>query len=510
MRCYEIRQGDTAGANMRVLLAVDNAGLARLLEVGLVEAGHHVEYADIGCRRTLPAMDTTYDAMISNRIASEVISGLAMIAPLPSAGDKVRVLLFSGPDSGSDPEIAPPEAHQDSVRTGFRFRDLVARLNALTAQARRQSEVRLRDSQKMLAQVQSMSGTGSWLWNIETGEIWITKETESIFKFLGQGNQRKTIDWLLRAIHPADKTSVAQTLSAAADHQQNFEVSFRISDQGTTRHFRTIGERQSDEDGGVYYLCASMDVSERERREGALHQAHAEIAHLTRIHTLGKLSSSIVHEVTQPLAAIATYSTAALNWLHRREPDLSEVSIGLRKIIRDVARTKEVIARMRKLSKNGQPRKVQFSIGELVEETFVLLGHEFVARNITVNTIIEPSLPQVTGDRVQIQQVLINLILNAAEALEDIHSRARAITVLVEEVTARRLRILVRDNGTGVTPDARERLFEPFFSTKNDGLGVGLSICRSIIEEHEGVLALSPCEAPGAAFEFVLPVTEET
>ena len=359
----------------------------------------------------------------------------------------------------------------------------------------------------MLAQVQRLSETESWWWNIETGEISPTLKSGAMFRLLADRSSNQTISGLLDAMHSDDGPRVSAVMSAAIEERQDFDVQFRIVDENAIRYFRTVGEGRTSDSGDPYYLCSSMDVTARERRKEALRRAEAEIAHLARVHALGKLTSSIVHEVNQPLSAIVTYGTAALHWLHRDQPDVDEASIAMNRIIRDATRARDVIARIRRLSKNGLPQRARFSIAEMIEETLTLLARDLQTRHITVEYAVSHGLPEVSGDRVQIQQVLINLILNSIESLEAVHSRIREITVSAEAVNAGQLRVIVRDNGPGVASDVRERLFEPFFSTKDEGLGMGLSICRSIIQAHNGALGLLSTEEAGAAFEFVLPVT---
>jgi C4-dicarboxylate-specific signal transduction histidine kinase len=368
------------------------------------------------------------------------------------------------------------------------------------------AEARLTESQVMLAHLQKLSLAGSWRWNVKSGEISRAIETGQNFGFLAEEEGRSTIDRLFESIHPEERPDISQIMLAAAEQKHDFDVKFRIVEGDAIRYLRTLGESRTDGAGCVYYLCTSADVTERELREEALQRANAAVQHLTRVHTIGKFTSSVVHEVNQPLSAVVAHSAAALNWLHRDEPDAQAASIAINGIIRAATRATEVIARMRRLSKNGSLRKTWFSIEEVIEETLALLAADLCSRRIAIHSTIRPRLPEVVGDRVQIQQVLINLILNSIESLEAIHSRTRAISVLAEAAGSDRLRVVVQDNGAGVAADAAARLFEPFFSTKEEGLGMGLSICRSIIEAHNGTLDLLSCKESGAQFEFVLPV----
>ncbi|CAD6534233.1 Adaptive-response sensory-kinase SasA [Paraburkholderia hiiakae] len=497
---------------MKVLLAVDNAQLAHHLEAGLLKAGHCVEFAETGRQRIYLAAIETYDAIIWNRNLPGRIAGIGVVSTLRGSCNELPILLIS--------ELGSARERKSDLHAGgndrddqAQFAELLAWLDVLIGPPRGGNapgamQAQLEESEIMLAQVQRMSETQSWRWNVDTGEISLVNGMAKIFRPLAQGQKRHTINDLLDAIHPDDRRHVSAALSAAVEREENFDLRFRIVEDDAIKYLRAVGERRNRTKIGVVYLCSGMDVTGQAQREEALHRADAEIAHLSRVHTVGKFASSIVHEVNQPLSAIVTYSTAALHWLHRGEPDLEEASIALKRIIRDATRAKEVTARVRRLSKNGLPQKAQFSMGEVIEETLTLLARDLHTRLIAVESDIEHALPDVSGDRVQIQQVLINLILNAIEALEAVQSGSRVITVLAETVNLDQVRVVVRDNGPGVAADARERLFEPFFSTKDEGLGMGLSICRSIIQAHNGSLVLLNGEAPGAAFEFVLPASK--
>ncbi|MEX3842959.1 ATP-binding protein [Paraburkholderia sp. BR10882] len=513
---------------MNVLLAVDNVRVARHLEAGLLKAGHCVEFAETGRKRIFLAAIETYDAIIWNRNLPGTIAGIGVVSTLRSSSNEIPILLISEPASASERARDSTEGATDRDDDPAQFAELVAWLDVLIGSSRGRTpeagrsygslrpgnretihpQTRLDAIESMLAQVQRLSETESWWWNIETGEICPSLKIGAMLRLLAKGTPHQTISGSLEAIHSDDRTRVSAVISEAIEKRQDFDVQFRIVDEDAVRYFRTVGEGRRRQNGDLFYLCSSMDVTGRERRKEALCRAEAEIAHLARVHALGKVTSSIVHEVNQPLSAIVTYGTAALHWLHREPPDVDEASIAMNRIIRDATRARDVITRIRRLSKNGMPQKARFSITEIIEETLTLLARDLHTRHIAIEYAVSHALPAVSGDRVQIQQVLINLILNAIESLEAAHSQIRIITVSAEAVNTGQLRVVVRDNGPGVAPDARERLFEPFFSTKDEGLGMGLSVCRSIIEAHNGALALLSMEEPGAAFEFVLPVTQ--
>jgi signal transduction histidine kinase len=227
---------------------------------------------------------------------------------------------------------------------------------------------------------------------------------------------------------------------------------------------------------------------------------------VARVTTVGELTASIAHEVNQPLGAVVINAEAALHWLADKPPNLSEVREALQGIIRDGNRAGEVVARIRALLKNGTPTKTQFSLGDMIGEIVALTHAEAERRQVSVQTRLEPNLPPLTGDRVQLQQVLMNLVINSLDALSEVAGQPRALTILAGMDSPRSICISVQDTGIGIDPQRMTEVFEPFHTTKTNGLGLGLSISRSIVEAHGGALSVLSNEGPGVTFQFTLPV----
>lgn len=255
-------------------------------------------------------------------------------------------------------------------------------------------------------------------------------------------------------------------------------------------------------------LVTIMDVTTRRKAEDALHHAQAELAYVTRVATLGELTASIAHEVNQPLAAIVTNGEAGLRWLNRPEPELQEGRTSLQSMIDDAKRASAVIKRLRALATKSSPLQVALALDEVIAETVIIMRRELDRHRVSLSVEIEEPLPSAFGDRVQIQQVLINLIVNACQAMSAVEGRPRNLRVACGALDGA-LEMSVTDSGPGFDPELASSLFNAFYTTKESGMGMGLSICRSIIEAHGGRIRASAKLGAGATFIVSLPVHGE-
>jgi C4-dicarboxylate-specific signal transduction histidine kinase len=246
------------------------------------------------------------------------------------------------------------------------------------------------------------------------------------------------------------------------------------------------------------------DVTARRQAETALHHAQAELAHATRVTTLGELAASIAHEINQPLTAIVADATASINWLAMDRPDLDSVREALAAVVKDGHRAAEVIQRIRELARKSDPRKDRLDVNDVVRDVVPLVRTEVLRHGVSLRTELTGALPPVMGDRVQLQQVVINLIMNGIEAMASVEDRPRELRVSSQRREGEVV-ITVQDSGVGVDPRSVSRLFDAFFTTKASGMGMGLSIARSIAEAHGGRLGVVANTDHGATFQLALP-----
>jgi PAS domain S-box-containing protein len=372
---------------------------------------------------------------------------------------------------------------------------------------RKRAEEELRRSEAKLIEAQRVSQTGSFVWNVSTGERVGSRE---FFRILGYDQPRSvTFEMVLDRAHPEDRARVEQAIERAARAGKDLDYEHRLlMPDGSLRFVHVVAHAARDQAGQLEYIGAVVDVTSTKQAEEKLHKTQAELAHVTRVTTLGELTASIAHEVNQPLAAAVANAEAGLRWLDRETPDLAAARRSIEWVINDSCRASEVIRRVRALAKKSDIEKVPLDVNDVVREAIALVQRELSIQHISLRTELGSSLPMILGDRVQLQQVIINLVMNGIEAMQPVTDRQRALVIRSDLDETRRVRVSVTDCGVGITAETANRLFNAFFTTKSNGMGMGLSICRSIVEAHEGRLSASPNEGPGATFQFVLPLRQ--
>jgi PAS domain S-box-containing protein len=327
----------------------------------------------------------------------------------------------------------------------------------------------------------------------------------------GQG-----LDWM-DVLHPEDLTAEAWHVAVAGGEPFEKEARLRGVDGGYRRFLLRFVPLRDPHGTIVKWYASSTDIEDLKRaeeelrqREAYLREAQAELAHVNRVTTAGQLAASIAHEVAQPVAAAVTNASAAVRWLGAEPPNLIETRNALGRIVRDGRRASEILGRIRALVRKAPPRKDQIDINDTIGEVLALTRAELRRYRITPRMRLANDLPLVPGDRVQLQQVLLNLILNAIEAMSTTDDGPRELLVTTAEDPATGVSITVGDSGPGVTPETLAHLFDAFYTTKSDGMGMGLSICRSIVEGHGGRIWATANEPRGAVFHFTLPREAET
>jgi PAS domain S-box-containing protein len=355
-----------------------------------------------------------------------------------------------------------------------------------------------------LTEAQQLSHTGSFGWNVSSGEIFWSEEGFRIFGF--ESKARPSIELMLARVHPDDLALVRRVIDRAANDRRDFNLEYRLRlPDSTIKHVRVVARAMPSETGNVDFVGAVMDVTSIRLAEFELQNTRTELAHIMRVTSLGELTASIAHEVNQPLGAIVANAEACLGWLERESPDLNEAHAAMARIVRDGHRASEVIRSIRALIKKTDTQVVAVDVNEIVSEAMNIVEHELRRFRVSQRMELSSDLLVVLGDRIQLQQVLLNLIINGIEAMQPITDRPRELVIRTEQDETQRVRVTVIDCGIGLSAENAHRIFDAFVTTKSSGMGMGLSICRSIMEAHGGRIWASPNEPHGAAVQFTLP-----
>jgi len=374
---------------------------------------------------------------------------------------------------------------------------------------RKLAESALQRSEAYAAEAQKLSRTGSLAWDIATDSHFWSDQTYQILGF--DRGVRPSIDLIMQRVHPDDRARLQHEVGLAAldarihDHEPRL-----LMPDGQIKHLHIRVRRVKFGSGKEEVVGAVMDVTTAKKSQEALDAAQTALAHAGRVAALGEMSATIAHEVNQPLAAIVTNGQACLRFLRRESPDLDSVRGALEWIVKDGNRASEVIGRVRGLLKNADAQKTPLDVNDVIREVVALLQRELTTRLVTLRLELSPTIALAIADRVQLQQVVINLVMNGVDAMQAVIDRPRVLVIRSYEDGAGQVVVAVKDSGVGIPDESAARVFDAFFSTKPGGLGIGLSICRSIIEDLGGRLWTSnDHEGPGATFQFALPTPGE-
>jgi PAS domain S-box-containing protein len=391
----------------------------------------------------------------------------------------------------------PPEIHALELATHL----------AGIAIERKQTHDQLQRSEAYLSEAQRLSHTGSWAFNAREAVYW----SEENFRIWGLNPERGLPDreTVLQRIHPQDRRRVLQCVQKAVREKKDYAVEFRIVlPDGTGKHIHGLGHPVFGASGEfVEVVGTQLDVTERKRVEverERLQELQADLAHINRVTTMGELTASLSHEIKQPITAALTDAKTCTRWLRPERPNLTEASKAASRIVTAVTRGAEIIGRINLLFKKGATQRELVDVNDLIQEMIVLLRNEAARYSILIRSDLTESLPKVMADRIQLQQVFLNLMLNGIEAMKDLGTCGE-LTIRSQQDDGPQLLVSIGDTGIGLEPEEAEKVFDAFYTTKNQGTGMGLPISRSIIESHGGRLWVVPNSGRGTLFQFSLP-----
>ena len=397
--------------------------------------------------------------------------------------------------------------HNPSSPTQLQL-DLIAQVTHIASIAieRASNEAALKRSEVFLAEGQRLSSTGSFSWRVATDEITWSEQLYSIYEL--EIGVPVTLDLIRTRVHPEDVGlfEKMKMVDQAGGGGAEFEWQYRLlMPDHSIKYMHAVAHATRDEDGQLEYIAAVQDVTERRRSEEALDKARAELAHVARVMSLGTLTASIAHELNQPLSGIVTNASTCMRMLATDPPNVDGARETARRTIRDGNRASEVVTRLRALFTKKEATAESVDLNDATREVIALSLSELQRSRVILRHEFADDLPVVTGDRVQLQQVILNLLRNASEAMSTVDDRPRELLIRTERDERDQVRLSVKDAGVGFTPQLADKLFDAFYTTKTDGMGIGLSVSRSIIESHDGRLWATANDGPGATFSFAIP-----
>ena len=365
----------------------------------------------------------------------------------------------------------------------------------------------LRRSEAFLGQAQQLSRTGSFSWRVATDEITWSEELYRIYEF--DPGMNITFELIRKRVHPEDLTLYEKMVEQARNGADDFEWQYRLlmPDQ-SIKYMLAVARATRDQAGQLEYIAAVRDVTARRLADEALDKARSELAHVARVMTLGALTASIAHEVNQPLSGIITNASTCVRMLDADPPNVDGARETAKRTIRDGRRAADVITRLRALFTNKDAATELIDLNEATQEVIALSRTELERNGVITRIDLVDELPKVRGDRVQLQQVILNLLRNSSDAMSNVDDRPRELLFKTNVEEGNSVRLSVRDAGAGFEPQALDRLFQSFYTTKSDGMGIGLSVSRSIIENHRGRIWVTPNDGPGVTFSFSIPCVD--
>jgi len=368
----------------------------------------------------------------------------------------------------------------------------------------------LRESQQRMILAAKAANLGLWEWDVVHDNVWVTEVSRKRLDI--DDTRQMSLSDYLQLVHRDDRESIMQAISRVVEGSEDFQVEFRVVyPDGATRWNTANGQLERDFNGKPLRLRGvSMDITERKQAENELQQHRRDLAHASRVSTLGQLSSALAHEINQPLGAILRNTEAAELFLKQTPPDLDELLAIITDIRKDEQRAASVIERMRLLLKRRELQFEILAVDELIAQVANLLNAEFQLRNATLRIDMPGELPKIVGDRVHLQQVILNLLLNSLDAMDEINEGQRQIVIRASQTTDSMVELAVIDCGTGFAAEQLQHLFEPFYTTKPQGTGIGLAISKTIVEMHGGEITAENNPEGGSTVRFTVKQAQET
>jgi PAS domain S-box-containing protein len=370
----------------------------------------------------------------------------------------------------------------------------------------KRAESALRRSEAFLAEGQHLGQIGSFCWRVATDEITWSAELYRIYEL--EIGVPVTLELIRSRVHPEDVSLIEKMkmVDQARQGGHDFEWQYRLMmPDHSIRYMHAVAHAMRDQDGQLEYIASVQDVTARRLAEEARDQARSELAHVARVVSLGTLTASIAHELNQPLSGIVTNASTCIRMLAADPPNVDGARETARRTIRDGNRASEVVTRLRALFVKKEATNESVDLNDATREVLALSSSELQRNRVILQQELADDLPTVTGDRVQLQQVILNLLRNASDSMSRVDDRPRQLLIRTEGDEEDHVRLTVKDAGVGFAPQAANRLFESFYTTKNDGMGIGLSVSRTIIDSHRGRLWATLNNGPGAAFSFSIP-----
>ncbi len=363
----------------------------------------------------------------------------------------------------------------------------------------------LRESERRMDLAASAAELGLWVWDLERDEIWTTDKGHELFGLAK--TEPLNFARIVERLHPDDREPTRVAVATALENGGNYHNEYRLlSGAASVRWIAAQGRVEFAADRRPLRMRGvSIDITARRLAEQEVQERRAELTHLSRVAMLGELSGSLAHELNQPLTAILSNAQAAQRFLARPQINRAELEEILSDIVDADQHAGEVIRSLRLLLKKGEVQRQQLDANEVVQEVLNLVRSDLLNHQVAAETELAPDLPSVRGDRVQLQQVLLNLVMNACDAMAGSDGAGRRLCVMTNWIEDEGVRVSVRDHGRGIPTELLERVFEPFFTTKPQGLGLGLAVCRSILLAHDGELSAENHPSGGAVFHFTLP-----